>query len=478
MSTLDPAGDAPTCSNEAPELAEMLNQLDNARQDEIVERARESLEETLKGLKLTPDEERALADELRQLRDLGQKLDDNTVEIAAFGMVSRGKSSVLNALLGREVFKVGTTHGTTVSRTAQRWEQSATAERPGLEGARLVLVDTPGIDEVGGEGREALAREVARHADLILFVVSGDMQRREHDALAELREAQKPILLVFNQVDRYPEADREAIFRSIRDDRVRDLVRPEDIVMTAARPDPFRVKVQHPDGSTSLDWERPAPIIEPLKARILAVLEREGKALVALNALLYAGDLHREIVAHKMRIRDEAANKLIWNFAIAKGAAVALNPIPVADMAGGLAVDVAMIVSLSRVYGIPLTRSSAASLVRDMVVALGALGAIEVVGRVLAGGMKSLLAGVTVLSGGLAAPLTAIGYGAIGLAQGATAATTSYVLGRGAKVYLQQGCQWGAKGIKTVIHQILDEARADSVMDRLKDDLRRKVKTK
>src|SRR6185437_15776881 len=110
-------------------------------------------------------------------RALSEKLDQNTVEIAAFGMVSRGKSSVLNALLGQEVFKVGTIHGTTVVRNAQRWEQ-ATIERPGLQEARLVLVDTPGIDEVGGEIREALARDVARHADLILFVVSSDMQRK------------------------------------------------------------------------------------------------------------------------------------------------------------------------------------------------------------------------------------------------------------------------------------------------------------
>src|SRR4051794_15367016 len=115
MTTLEP--------NVDPELAAMLEQLEEQYRDDTVERARESLAETLNGLKLTPEEERALADELRQLRDLSRKLDDNTIEIAAFGMVSRGKSSVLNALLGQEVFKVGSTHGTTVSRSAQRWEQ-------------------------------------------------------------------------------------------------------------------------------------------------------------------------------------------------------------------------------------------------------------------------------------------------------------------------------------------------------------------
>jgi hypothetical protein len=33
-------------------------------------------------------------------------------------------------------------------------------------------------------------------------------------------------------------------------------------------------------------------------------------------------------VAHKVRIRDDAANRLIWNFALAKGAAVASTRSP------------------------------------------------------------------------------------------------------------------------------------------------------
>ena len=55
--------------------------------------------------------------------------------------------------------------------------------------------------------------------------------------------------------------------------------------------------------------------------------------------------------------------------------------------------------------------------------------------------------------------------------------TTTYVLGQGAKIYLRQGCQWGPRGIKTVIQQILAEAKADSVIDRLRDDLKKRLKT-
>ncbi|WP_165249623.1 GTP-binding protein [Paludisphaera soli] len=477
----------PTPDDDKPErdaaaaLGPLLDDLERAADaaapnadPDAMERARDSLKATLDALKLTPEEERAMAPELARLRELARKLDETTVEIVAFGMVSRGKSSVLNALLGRELFEVGATHGTTVRRSSQEWADEG--GRAGFAGARLILVDTPGIDEVGGEVREAQAREAARRADLILFVVSGDMQRIETEALAELRRHRKPMILVFNQVDRYPEADRDAIHAMIEDERVKGFVRPEDVVLCAARPDPVAVKVRDPDGTTRIEWERPAPVIEPLTVRILDVLEREGKALVALNALLSAGDVHAEILDRKVRIREEAAGRLIWNYSLAKGAAVALNPIPVADLAGGLAVDVAMILALSKVYDIPLTRPAAVRLVRDMTLALGATGLVQVATRLIGSGVKASMAGLTVMSGGLAAPLTALGYGAIGLTQAAASASASYVIGHAAGTYLRQGGQWGPRGVKTVVQQLLAQAKDDSIVDRLRDELKSQMK--
>ncbi|MDX2037113.1 MAG: GTP-binding protein [Isosphaeraceae bacterium] len=463
-------------SDDLPKLDDLLARLDPATTDPdtLVERARAGLDALIAGLKLEPSEALLVADEIRGLEEISAKLDASTVEIAAFGMVSRGKSSLLNALLGRDAFRSGATHGTTVKREAERWEASAPTPA-GFEEAKLVLVDTPGIDEVGGEVRETLARDVARRADLILFVVSGDMTRREFEALAELREASKPIILVFNQVDRYPESDRDQILAKITNERVRQILRPEDVVPAAAKPDAYRVKIQAPDGTTSVVWERPAPLIEPLKQRILEVLETEGKALVALNTLLFAGDMHEAITARKFAIRDDAANRLIWHHAIAKGVAVAVNPVPVADLMGGLAVDVAMIVALGRVYGVPITKTAARGIVRESIKTLGTLGAVDVVSKLGIVGLKSLLGGATILSGGLAAPVTALGYAAAGVAVGGTAAATSYILGEAAKVYLRRGKDWGPDGINTVIREILDRADRDSVIARLEEELKRKI---
>ena len=112
-----------------------------------------------------------------------------------------------------------------------------------------------------------------------------------------------------------------------------------------------------------------------------------------------------------------------------------------------------------------------------MMLALGAMGAVGVVSRLVASGIKSSLAGVDDHErrpGRAARPPWATR--TFGLAQAATAASTSYVLGQGAKTYLRQGCQWGPRGIKTVIQQILAEAKADSVIDRLRDDLKKRIK--
>jgi predicted GTPase len=73
------------------------------------------------------------------------------------------------------------------------------------------------LDEIEGEARANMAREVAKSADLILFIVAGDITRTEYESLAELRRAKKPLILVFNKIDLYPEADRRRFFSSYRD---------------------------------------------------------------------------------------------------------------------------------------------------------------------------------------------------------------------------------------------------------------------
>src|SRR3546814_9632499 len=71
---------------------------------------------------------------------------------------SAGKAALGNALLGREAFTVGVLHGTTTDADHAMLDE---AQHDGL-----VLIDTPGINELDGEAREKLAFEVAEVSDL------------------------------------------------------------------------------------------------------------------------------------------------------------------------------------------------------------------------------------------------------------------------------------------------------------------------
>ncbi len=457
----------------------------------LFDQARTSLSEVIEAMDLEPADREKFADQIREVQEIMNKLERGVIHIAAFGMVSRGKSALLNALLGQEVFETGATHGTTRDRQAAQWErrretiadqtvESVTAagvtdeDKPGSasRGAAIELIDTPGINEIGGEERARLAESLARRADLILFVVSGDMLRPEHEALAELRELQKPIILVFNKIDLYPQADRDKIYDKLRDDRVRELLKPDDVVLAAARPRPVKVIARHADGTTTEDWETPEPIITPLKLKILDVLEREGQALAALNTMLFVDDLHEKIVERRVQIREEAAEKLIWRFTITKAVAVACNPVAVADVAGGIGTDLAMVFALSKLYGIPMTRVGMGKLIVEVGKMAGLFTATEAGTHLLIGMAKSLFAATSLFTGGA----TIAAYAAVAPIQAIAAGYASRVIGEATKVYLRNGASWGPAGPKRVIEQILSTLDKDSIMMRIRDEIRTRLK--
>ncbi|MGB0714932.1 MAG: GTP-binding protein [Phycisphaerae bacterium] len=445
----------------------------------ILDKAKTSLEQVMASIPLE-DEQRALFEaEVNDIEAMTTRLESGVIHIAAFGMVSRGKSALLNALIGREAFETGATHGTTTEQTEAAWDPSAepvtdTVEETSDSGATVVLIDTPGLNEVDGEARAKLAREVARRADLLLFVVSGDMLRPELEALAELREADKPIIVVFNMIDLYPEADRNTIYDKIRNERVKELVKPEDVVLAAGKPRAVPVMIREPDGSTHQVWESPEPMIEDLKLKILECLEREGQALAALNTMLFIDDVHERIVERRLALRDAQAESLIWKFTITKATAVACNPIAVADVAGGIGTDIAMVFALSRLYGIPMSRVGIGKLIIEIGKMAGLFTATEVGSHVLIGMAKSFFAASSLFTGGA----SVAAYAALAPVQALAAGYSSRVIGEAIKVYLRNGASWGPAGPKTVILHILDTLDRDSVMSRIREELQSRLRTR
>lgn len=459
------------------ELEEAIFSFGNIQAELNYRQAQDVLRKVVTNLDLTPRERAGLEPELHSLESMLDKLEHQVVHIAVFGMVGRGKSSLLNALLGQEIFATGPTHGVTQTIQSAQWTARCeaiadssyevwTVSLPGLGNSSIEFIDTPGIDEVDGETREVIARQVAKQADLILFVVAGDITNVEFQALSELRQASKPILLVFNKIDQYPEADRLAIYQKIRDERVRELLSPEEIVMAAASPLVAKA-VRRPDGKLVPQMSRGTAQVEDLKLKILEVLNREGKSLVALNTMLYTNDINEQILQRKLDIRDRQANQVIWNAVMTKAVAVALNPVTVMDLLSGAVIDIALIVALSRLYGIPMTQQGAIGLLQKIALSAGGITAGELFATLGLGSLKSLLGLSAPATGGLSlAPWISVA-----IAQASIAGVSSYGIGQIAKAYLANNASWGPDGPKAVVTRILSSLDEASILNRIKEEL-------
>lgn len=408
----------------------------------------------------------ALKTDLDRLSHTLDKLNCGLVKIAVFGLVSRGKSAVINALLGQKMLQTGPLHGVTQYPRSVYWSTASGQ-------VQVELIDTPGLDEVGGEERGRMAREVTRQADLILFVIAGDVTRTEYQALRQLQRAGKPLMIVFNKIDLYPDEDRQSIYRKLQTlfanqgDGSRLLFTPEDIVRIAAEPAPLEVRVEWADGRVSHEWESPPPEIDPLKQKLLELLNREGKSLLALNALRQAREMEASIAHTTVELYRSEAEDLIWQFAKWKSLVIAANPIAVLDLLGGAAVDLLMIRSLARLYGLPMTRYEAGKLFKAILFSSGGLLLGEVGSGFLLGMGKSAGA-ITSLFDSASGVMA---YGVSAAAQASLSGYGSYRVGKAAQVYLERGSSWGPQGASTVIEEILSQVDRETIIHRLQREL-------
>ncbi len=409
----------------------------------------------------------AVKQDLETLKAAYDKLDETIIRIATFGLVSRGKSAVINALVGKQVMTTGPVNGVT------RWPQTIRWTPPSGK-VQIELIDTPGLDEVEGEQRAQMAQTIAQQADLILFVVAGDITRTEYQALCELRQAKKPLLLIFNKVDLYPEKDRNAIYEQLRQlgtgkegEQLQELLSPREIVMVSAEPAPMQVRVEQPDGEIHYQRETPPPQIDALQEAILEILNREGRSLLALNALLQAQQAESHIAQETVRLRQQEADTLIWNYAKYKAIAVAVNPLAMIDLIGATFADLALIRGLARLYGLPMTSYEAGKLWRQILVSSGSL----LVGEMGTSAILALGKSTAIIGASWGSPSAIMSYTGLAATQGAIAGYGTYTVGQAAQEYLKGGCSWGPLGPSTVIKDILSQVDGDTIIYRLKQEL-------
>ncbi|MCH8117160.1 MAG: GTP-binding protein [Proteobacteria bacterium] len=414
--------------------------------------ARESLRDLIDDSRLPPGVRESLAYDYEAVQGMLDKVEHGHLHLAVFGRVSTGKSSLLNALIGEEAFAVSPLHGETRHSSMQHWSE--------FEAGGVFLIDTPGLDEAGGEEREQLAREIAGRSDLVIFVLDSDITETELESLRTLLAQGRPVIVVLNKSDLFTMDEQERLLLSVRQ-RTEGIVDPDYVLAVAAKPRPQAVFEVDADGAeTTVERER-APDVDTLRLKLWEILDAEGKTLAALNASLFASDLSDQVGRRILVARREIGDKLTRTYCVAKGIAVAFNPVPVADLFAAAFIDVGMVVHLSRVYDLPLSQKEAGSLVKVIVAESAALMGTVWALHFVSSALKIGTAGLSIL--------------VTGGAQGAIAYYSTYLVGRAAAEYLADGKSWGEGGPKQVVKQILDSLDRDTVLRDAKREIQARL---
>jgi uncharacterized protein (DUF697 family) len=306
-----------------------------------------------------------------------------------------------------------------------------------------------------------MAHAAASRADLVIFVTDSDLNDTEYRALVELAASNKPLLLVLNKSDLYRPDQLEDLLTLFRGPRLAGIVDPKNIVTTQADPRDVEYIIESADGRTRSEWRKPKSQVDEVRARIVELLAAEGKALIALNAAIFAADKSDRMAALRVRYREEEAARTIGSFAVTKALAVALNPVGAADVIGGIAVDAAMVVTLGRIYGIQISSNNARSLATSIAKSAGLVTIFEAMVSWASSAFKALTVG-------LGTVVTAV-------PQGAAAGFGSFIVGQAARYYFQHGASWGDQSPKQVVSQILENTDKQSVLSHLKTEILKKL---
>jgi uncharacterized protein len=329
---------------------------------------------------------------------LEHKRESQTLEIIAFGTISSGKSALLNALCGREVFQTNVIGGTTTTRNEVPW----------TGGDRVILVDTPGIGEIDRGEHAKIAKEAAHNADLVLLVLDGPLRESEFETLTVLGSLKKPLHVCLNKTDWFGDQQKNDLLRQITK-QVRQWVDPRDVTSVQARPiSQTRIRVK-PDGSEERESLEVPPDIGVLARRMLGTIERDGRDMLLANLLLRSRALADDAREQVQGELDKRAHQIVHLYMWRASAVAAVVPMPMIDIAAGIAISTKMVMELARVYRQEIDLKTAEQMLKEMsknlVGVLGSHAVTPMIGGLVGSALKTV-PGIGTLTGGAVQGLT------------------------------------------------------------------------
>ena len=318
------------------------------------------------------------------------RLKEKKLRIGAYGKSGVGKSSVLNSLLKKDIFKTDIINGTTKEIQSETW----TLKDQTLNS--LELLDSPGFDFCNIKFPDKVYSFI-NHSDLILFIVSGDLNRNELSEISSFIKDGKKIILILNKIDLFNKNELKEIIENIKFKLPKDLNIP--------------IIINHENN---------------LKNYIAKLINQYGEILLTLNSIQLADKLFLKIKEQRLKRRQKLAQSTIGKFSTIKASAVALNPFILFDVAGSFALDTALINELSKIYGLKLKGESTRKIFKNISINNLCLGVTQV-------GVNTsfnLIKKVILLTAPFTNGLSLLPYGPIAIIQAAIAVHSTKILGK------------------------------------------------
>ena len=339
---------------------------------------------------LTNYEKCNLNNEIISLNQQLFRLNEKQLRIGIYGKAGVGKSSILNLLLEKNVFKTGIINGTTKNIEREEWNFKHQSLRT------IELIDAPGFDFCDIKDPENIFSQI-NSSELILFTIAGDINRNEVSQINSFIKNGKKIILVFNKIDMWKGHDLKEILKNIR------LKLPQYIKI------PIIINSKN-----------------NIRNQLSELINNYGESLLTLNSLQLADKLFLKIKEQRLKKRQREAQSIIGKFATIKASGVALNPLILFDIAGGFALDTALVSELSKVYGLNIKGESVRKIIKKISINNIFLGATQVSINTSFNLLRKVFLATAPFTNGL----SLLPYGPIAILQAAISVRSTKIVGK------------------------------------------------
>ena len=341
----------------------------------------------------------ALADAEGVINQLAVEAKDWTIDGSAQQLLElRSQINQITTELQREEIRLAVMGGKSVGKTSltQLLQTTWASELS----QSLSLTDTPELFAATESGiiAERDAWNVARSADLVLFLTNGDLTATQLQVIRKLTAAHKRIVLVLNKQDHYLPDEQQQLLNQLRQ-RVDGILGSQDVIAIATNPKPRKVRQHQADGSIKEWLEMPEPQVSALTDRLSQILMQEGKQLVLASSFGNAAEIKTEAKKALNTVRRDRALPLIDQAQWIVATTAFANPFPALDLLAAAAINAQMVMDLSKLYQQKFSLTQAKTVATTMASLMVKLGVVEISTQAITTVLKTNV--VTYIAGGL-----------------------------------------------------------------------------